>query len=109
MPRRVLLRKVLALHERCRAGADRRRAVQTWPAAFHADFACRLLTLLSGAFRDMEPAVALSLLQPKLTFSRQETDRAKDGGVTIAKAGGQIGAYDLKRLQARCPPTQPQT
>ena len=76
--------------------------MQTWPQAFHGDFACRLLTLLSGAFRDMEPATALSLLQPKLGFSRKEVDQANERGVTVVKAGGQpFSAYDLKRLQVR--------
>ena len=38
------------------------------------DFRIRMLTFLSGAHRDMEPATALTLLDPKIRHSEGDGD-----------------------------------
>jgi N-acetyltransferase 10 len=76
--------------------------VQMWLEAFTDDFRARLLALLAGAFRTLEPATALSLLQPRLSFSQQEADAAVAGGVSVTRPAGEaLTGYDLKRLQVR--------
>lgn len=55
------------------------RAGPEWLAPFVDDFRRRFLDLLGGAFRDMPPALALSILEPKLTFSEAQTKLAEDG------------------------------
>lgn len=74
-----------------------------WLDAFVLDFRTRLAGLLGGAFRSLPPALALSLLDPKLTFGKEETERSiEHGGTVIHKAGGSaLTPYDLKRLQVR--------
>lgn len=63
--------------------------------------------LLGGAFRSMAPALALSLLDPKLTWAEEGAAAAAAGGagaagVALAHADGTpFSAYDLKRLQVR--------
>ncbi|KAK9836541.1 hypothetical protein WJX74_002758 [Apatococcus lobatus] len=73
-----------------------------WLDAFILDFRTRLAALLAGAFRSFPPALALSLLDPKLSFGTEETERSiEQGGTVIHKAGGSaLSPYDLKRLQA---------
>lgn len=44
-----------------------------WMESFSADFRCRFMALLPGAFRDFPPPLVLSLLAPKLTWSEAET------------------------------------
>lgn len=44
-----------------------------WLDPFLADFRCRFLALLPGAFRTFLPALVLSLLSPKLSWSEAET------------------------------------
>ncbi|KAG2483803.1 hypothetical protein HYH03_017326 [Edaphochlamys debaryana] len=74
-----------------------------WLAPFVADFKGRFVSLLAGAFREMPAALALSILDPQLTWSEAEGQRASAEGVTIVRADGSpVDAYDLKRLQAYC-------
>ncbi len=93
------------------AGAD-------WAAPFVADFRCRLTSLLAGAFREFEPGLALSLLDPRLRFPEAEgaaADAAAEAagaeGAAAATAanpepaarradGALLSPHDLKRLQA---------
>ena len=72
-----------------------------WLDAFVLDFRTRLTALLAGAFRAFPPALALSLLDPKLSFGKEETERSiEQGGTVIHKAGGsRLTPYDAKRLQ----------
>ena len=74
-----------------------------WLDAFILDFRTRLAALLAGAFRSFPPALALSLLDPKLSFGKEETERSiEQGGAVIHKAGGSaLSPYDLKRLQVQ--------
>ena len=76
-----------------------------WLDAFVLDFRTRLAALLGGAFRSLPPALALSLLDPKLIFGKEETEHSiEQGGTVIHKAGGSaLTPYDLKRLQVRNP------
>ena len=60
------------------------------------------MALLPGAFRSFAPALALSLLDPKLTWSEAEVAASVARGVEIARADGSpLSPYDLKRLQVR--------
>ena len=71
-----------------------------WLDPFVQDFRTRFLTLLAGAFRGFAPALALSVLDPQLTFSEAQAEGGVKEGVTITKADGSpLSAYDLKRLQ----------
>ncbi|KAL4434095.1 hypothetical protein ABPG75_000536 [Micractinium tetrahymenae] len=72
-----------------------------WLDPFVQDFRARFMTLLAGAFRDFSPALVLSLLDPKLSWSEAESAEAVASGVVVAKPGGApLSPYDLKRLQA---------
>lgn len=67
-----------------------------WLAPFVSDFRARFAALLSGeAFRTFPPALALSILDPKLRFLDEESS-------TVAKAGVPLplSPHDLRRLQA---------
>lgn len=58
------------------------------------------MSLLGGAFRTMPPALALSLADPKLTFSDLETQKSVGEGVSLARLDGMLlDPHDLKRLQ----------
>lgn len=58
------------------------------------------MALLSGAFRAMSPALALSIIDPKLSFGETEAQASISQGVTVTRTdGGPLTPYDLKRLQ----------
>jgi N-acetyltransferase 10 len=60
------------------------------------------MSLLGGAFRGMAPALALSLLDPQLTWGEADSHSSVQQGVTVVKGDGQLMTpYDLKRLQVR--------
>lgn len=72
-----------------------------WLDPFVQDFRTRFLTLLSGAFRGFAPALALTILDPQLTFTEAQVETGVSEGGAIRKADGSpMSAYDLKRLQA---------
>ncbi len=55
---------------------------------------------LSTRCRDMGPALALSILDPRLTWSEAEGAEAAQRGVTVMRGDGSaLDPYDLKRLQ----------
>lgn len=71
-----------------------------WLDPFVQDFRTRFLTLLSGAFRPFAPALALTILDPQLSFTEAQVERGlSDGGVIRKADGSSLSAYDLKRLQ----------
>ena len=71
-----------------------------WLDPFVQDFRTRFLTLLSGAFRGFAPALALTILDPQLTFTEAQVEKGVSEGGAIRKADGSpMSAYDLKRLQ----------
>jgi N-acetyltransferase 10 len=48
----------------------------------------------------MTPALALTILDPKLTYSEEETQTSIQAGVVLSRLDGQpLDPYDLKRLQ----------
>ncbi len=60
----------------------------------------RFMSLLGGPFRELNPGLALSILEPRLTYSDTDTSQAVERGVTLTRVdGGQVTPYDLKRLQ----------
>lgn len=73
-----------------------------WLGPFVHDFRTRFLTLLAGAFRGFAPALALSILDPQLSFSEAQVETGVTAGQSITKADGSVvSAYDLKRLQVQ--------
>jgi N-acetyltransferase 10 len=74
----------------------------SWLQPFVSDFKSRFISLLAGAFKGMAPALALSLLNPKLVFSDTEASAGVQQGVMVTRGDGrQLSPYDLKRLQVR--------
>lgn len=72
-----------------------------WIEPFTKDFKGRFMSLLAGPFRDLQPALALSILAPKISFSEAETQASVEKGVTVYRADQDVlSPYDLKRLQA---------
>ena len=71
-----------------------------WLNPFVQDFKVRFTTLLAGAYRPFPPALALSILDPKLTFSDAESQQAGAQELALHKAdGSSLTPYDFKRLQ----------
>jgi len=71
-----------------------------WLQPFVSDFKARFMTLLGGAFRTLPPALALSILNPKLVFSEAESAAGVKEGLTVARGDGRaMSPHDLKRLQ----------
>jgi N-acetyltransferase 10 len=71
-----------------------------WLEPFVTDFKARFMSLLGGAFRGMAPALALSILNPKLQFSELDGAAGVQAGLVVMRGDGrQMTAYDLKRLQ----------
>ncbi|MEW5301920.1 MAG: hypothetical protein WDW36_004744 [Sanguina aurantia] len=72
-----------------------------WLTPFVDDFKARFMSLLAGTFKDMAPALALSILDPTLQFSEATTQAAIQAGTTVLRGdGAPLSPYDLKRLQA---------
>lgn len=77
-----------------------------WTEPFVADFRARLSSLLAGPFREMPASTALTLLDPKISFAEDETQRslkeAAEGRAprVMRSDGHPLDAYDLRRLQA---------
>ena len=73
-----------------------------WLEPFVQDFRLRFTTLLPGAFKPFPPALALSILNPRLTFSDAEVQQAVNQEAPLLKADGSaLSAYDFKRLQVK--------
>lgn len=73
-----------------------------WVSPFVQDFRTRFLSLLGMAFQDFAPALALSIIDPKLTFSEDRLQQIVTGetDLQVWKANGDpFSADDLKRLQ----------
>ncbi|KAK9918544.1 hypothetical protein WJX75_004887 [Coccomyxa subellipsoidea] len=71
-----------------------------WMESFSADFRCRFMALLPGAFRDFPPPLVLSLLAPKLTWSEAETQASIQKGVEVMRADGSpLSPHDIRRLE----------
>ncbi|KAF5839809.1 GNAT acetyltransferase 2-domain-containing protein [Dunaliella salina] len=72
-----------------------------WLQPFVADFKARFMSLLGGALSKLPAALALSILDPRLTFSEADTQAAIQRGVTITRIDATpFTPYDIKRLQA---------
>ena len=71
-----------------------------WLPTFVDDFRSRFLALLGHAFASMPLPLALSILDPKLTFSADETARGPVDGVGGVRSlsGAELSVHDLKRL-----------
>lgn len=72
----------------------------SWLQPFVSDFKSRFIALLAGAFKGMSPALALSIINPKLVFSEGEASTGLQQGVMVTRGDGRLlSPYDLKRLQ----------
>lgn len=72
-----------------------------WLQPFVTDFKARFMSLLGGALSKLPAALALSILDPRLTFSEADTQAAIQRGVTITRIDATpFTPYDIKRLQA---------
>ena len=71
-----------------------------WLMSFVQDFKLRFWTLLAGSFRHFGPGLAMSILDPKITFSDTEAGLASSQSQEIVKSdGAPFSAFDLRRLQ----------
>lgn len=67
---------------------------------FYQDFRRRFMRLLGSSFRSLSPALALSIIDPKISFSEQET---QEGATMESIFGGKrsvLSPYDMKRLES---------
>ncbi|CAG9461049.1 unnamed protein product [Pedinophyceae sp. YPF-701] len=75
-----------------------------WIVPFASDFRVRLTSLLAGPFRHLAPALALTMLSPKTTFSESEVDAvrkgADDSALVVRADAGPLTPHDLRRLEA---------
>ncbi|KAK3254391.1 hypothetical protein CYMTET_36392, partial [Cymbomonas tetramitiformis] len=87
-------------------GAEAVGPQQGWLDSFVSDFRVRLMAMLGAAFRNMETATALSLLDPKIQFADEETAAAVAKGSAAADTaclrsdGVPLNPHDLRRLQS---------
>lgn len=71
-----------------------------WLQPFNQDFRRRFMALLGSCFRSFAPALALSVLDPKISFSEQEThEGAAIEGIFEGKSP-LLTPYDMKRLES---------
>ncbi|MCO5612539.1 hypothetical protein L7F22_066807 [Adiantum nelumboides] len=71
-----------------------------WVQPFNHDFKRRFMNLLGSCFKSFTPALALSVLDPKISFSEQE---AQEGAIVegIFEGGSpMLTPYDMKRLES---------
>jgi len=69
-----------------------------WVAPFAADFRVRYASLLGSAFRSHPPALALSLLDARLSFSDAEAAAGAPPSAVPRADCGPLSPHDLKRL-----------
>ncbi|KAK2080542.1 hypothetical protein QBZ16_000395 [Prototheca wickerhamii] len=97
----VIMLRALASAQLRAAGAEEPADADAWVAPFVRDFRARFACLLAGAFRELPPALALSIVDPRLSWSAGEVDAAVARGLRAAKSdGAAFSPFDLKRLQA---------
>jgi N-acetyltransferase 10 len=73
-----------------------------WLAPFASDFRVRYASLLAGAFRGHAPALALSLLQPRLNWSEAESAAGAPPSAVPRADGRPLSPHDLRRLASYC-------
>ncbi|KAG0616549.1 hypothetical protein M758_5G124300 [Ceratodon purpureus] len=71
-----------------------------WLNPFNQDFRRRFMSLLGFQFRMFAPALALSILDPKITFTEQESMAGASTENIIGGMTPLLTAYDLKRLES---------
>ena len=72
----------------------------SWVRPYCADFRVRYASLLGSAFRTHAPALALSLLDPKLNFSEEEGAAGAPPSAVPRADGQPLSPHDLKRLNS---------
>jgi|TARA_B100000683_G_scaffold229159_1_gene229483 N-acetyltransferase 10 len=67
-----------------------------WVNSFYEDFRVRFTSLMGSAFRDLAPALCLSLMTPKLSWD----EKGGAGRDSVLKADNEIlSPHDLRRIQ----------
>jgi len=92
----------IVLKELASAGEQEDAPQQGWLQPFAADFRVRYASLLAGAFREHSPALALSLLAPRLSFSDAEAALGCAPALVPRADGSPLSPHDLRRLSAYC-------
>lgn len=73
----------------------------TWLDPFVSDFRVRFMSLLGGAFRDFNAALALTILDPCIRYPDADEQAKIEATKHVIRANGeQLTPYDMKRLQA---------
>lgn len=75
-------------------------SLNSWLDEFVCDFRTRFVSLLSGSFRNFEPALALSILDPKVRYPDAQPESEGGGGGVVRADGQVLGPFDMKRLKA---------
>ena len=71
-----------------------------WVAPFCADFRVRYTSLLGGAFRSHHPALALTLLAPRLAFTDDETSKGAPPSCVPLANCAPLSPHDMARLRS---------
>ncbi|KAH7352706.1 hypothetical protein KP509_19G059500 [Ceratopteris richardii] len=71
-----------------------------WVRPFNYDFRRRFINLLGSCFRTFAPALALSVVDPKINFSDQEAHEGSSLEEVFEGAAPMLTPYDMKRLES---------
>ncbi|GAQ78702.1 N-acetyltransferase 10 [Klebsormidium nitens] len=71
-----------------------------WVQPFFQDFKRRFLSLLGFNFRSFPPALALTIVDPKISFSEQEAQAGPSGQGIVGAGDTTFSPYDMKRLDS---------
>lgn len=72
----------------------------SWLHPFAQDFRRRFISLLGYGFRSFAPALALSILDPKIEFSEHEARRGASLDGVVGGPAPLLSPYDMKRLES---------
>lgn len=71
-----------------------------WVQPFNHDFRRRFMALLGSCFRSFAPALALSVLDPRISFSEQEAQEGATIEGIFEGSSPLLTPYDMKRLES---------
>ncbi|GBG87241.1 hypothetical protein CBR_g45300 [Chara braunii] len=71
-----------------------------WLSPFLEDFKKRFICLLGVSFQKFPPALALSILDPKIVFSEQESSEGVRAPGVVGSGMALLSPYDMKRLDS---------
>lgn len=82
------------------SGSQRNNGTAGWLQPFYVDFRRRFCQLLGYSFRSFPPALALSILDPKITFSDKEFSEGPSVEGIMGGNAPLLTPYDMKRLES---------